>query len=235
MSFEPPLLESGNIDHALAHRLGQFETNEVLRFYARERRANCTFMQLMNLWLIVPCCYNCALVESFDGVVYPYIAPRNWRRELGWHAGEAVLSEAEGNLRGDPDFAFTCQRCHVTLRPWFSDEMSVATLHVEERFAVPLETLGQRRASRALVARIKKLYDYRCFGCEKLEGANGNTLHIDHVLPRSNGGTAAFRNLQPLCSECGNTKGDELPEEVDVFSTLFFRSPPSDAYEGLFW
>jgi 5-methylcytosine-specific restriction endonuclease McrA len=235
MSVNGPLSGSLDLPDALTHSLGQFEKNEVLNFYARERRAHCTFMEIMNLWLVVPYCLRCKLVDSLDGIVYPYISKQNWKSQLGWEAGEAVLLKTEESIQDDIDFAFLCHRCRANLRPWHGDEMSVGTLHVEEHFAIPLETLGHRKPSRELVARIKKLYDYQCFCCGKHERFPRNILHLDHVLPQSRGGTAAFRNLQPLCVECGNAKGDRLPEEVDVFSTVFFSAPPSDSYEGLFW
>jgi hypothetical protein len=54
-------------------------------------------------------------------------------------------------------------------------------------------------------------------------------------MPRFHGGDAAFRNLQPLCTRCGQKKGNTLPTEVSVYSDLYFGPYPSDAYEGLFW
>ncbi|MDI6755771.1 MAG: HNH endonuclease [Thermodesulfobacteriota bacterium] len=86
-------------------------------------------------------------------------------------------------------------------------------------------------ALRAIAAAIIDLYDKTCFGC----GAADRELHIDHVLPQSKGGDAAFRNLQPLCEGCGNEKGDSIPDEVKVFSDIYFCPYPSDGYEGLFW
>lgn len=179
--------------------------------------------------------FGCALTESFDGIVYPRIRPARWKDDLRSHVGDQVVSETESNLRCSTDFAFSCRRCGTRIRPWSGDEMSVAQLHVEERFSVPMETPAQRRVSRSLADRIKQLYGHRCFGCDKHESENGGALHIDHIHPKSKGGTAALRNLQPLCERCGNAKGDLLPDEVDVPSTIFFGAPPSDAYEGLFW
>ena len=228
-------LESLILSDALLYELGLFEEREVYRFYVKKRRENCTLMEVMNLWLIVPYCFGCALTESFDGIVDPYIRPARWEADLRSHVGDQVVSETECNLRLSADFAFSCKRCGTQIRPWNGDEMSVAQLHVEERFSIPMETPGQRRVSRSLADRIKQLYSHRCFGCDKHESKNGGALHIDHIHPQSQGGTAAFRNLQPLCERCGNAKGDFLPDEVDVSSTMFFGAPPSDAYEGLFW
>lgn len=78
---------------------------------------------------------------------------------------------------------------------------------------------------------IKRLYGYRCFGCRRKR----RPLHIDHILPRSKGGDAAFRNLQPLCEECGNRKGDYKSEEVTVHSDMYFRPYPPHHDERLFW
>ena len=41
---------------------------------------------------------------------------------------------------------------------------------------------------------------------------------------------------QPLAAmRCGETKGDAVPEGVDVYSNTYFTRPPSDGHEGLFW
>ena len=74
------------------------------------------------------------------------------------------------------------------------------------------------------------LYDGACFACGATQG-----LEIDHTMPRARGGDAAFCNLQSLCGPCGNRKGQSAPEEVGVTDPMYFRRPPSDAYEGLFW
>jgi hypothetical protein len=38
-----------------------------------------------------------------------------------------------------------------------------------------------------------------------------------------------------LCKVCGDLKGDDLPEEVDVWLDFYFGPYPSDGFEGLFW
>ena len=92
--FEPLILSD-----ALLYELGLFEEREVYRFYVKERRENCTLMEVMNLWLIVPYCFGCALTESFDGIVRPYIRPACWEDDLHSHVGDQVLLEIESNLR----------------------------------------------------------------------------------------------------------------------------------------
>lgn len=51
----------------------------------------------------------------------------------------------------------------------------------------------------------------RCRQC-----GSGDWLTLDHIVPRSKGGTNAVDNLQTLCSDCNYAKADELPELVDA-------------------
>lgn len=39
---------------------------------------------------------------------------------------------------------------------------------------------------------------------------------LDHVVPRSRGGTDAITNLQLACSRCNQAKGDEMPEKSEL-------------------
>jgi len=64
-------------------------------------------------------------------------------------------------------------------------------------------TLGRR-------ARIYLRDSYTCMGCG-LNDPTGKALTIDHIKPRSKGGTNDDRNLQTMCSPCNNAKGDTWP------------------------
>jgi 5-methylcytosine-specific restriction endonuclease McrA len=46
----------------------------------------------------------------------------------------------------------------------------------------------------------------RCLACGTAE-----RLTIDHIVPRSKGGTSAMANLQTLCSLCNSEKADAMP------------------------
>lgn len=204
---------------------------ECYRFYVQERRLNCTFMELLDLWLQAPYCLDCALSDPFEGDRDPDIIPMNWEEDLAWKLGQDTLDETKKILNKDPRFAFVCKRCGKELRAWENDELYVVNYHLEENYGIALETPGRQQPSRKLKKQILKLYDNRCFGC----GCIDRPLHIDHIVPRSKGGDAAFRNVQSLCEDCGNNKGDRLPEEVIVYSTIYFGPYPSDGYDGLFW
>ncbi len=46
---------------------------------------------------------------------------------------------------------------------------------------------------------------YTCQECGQLLGRKGEA-HVDHVVPRSEGGADAMDNLQTLCASCHSTK-----------------------------
>lgn len=229
-----PTIEPVQLPPELSFELDQFRDVEARRFYVQQRRENCTFMQIMDLWLIVPVCYGCAFEKSLTGNVRPYIHAGNWRSEIEYLVGSAVLERTKRTLRLDSDFSYICKLCGTHLTPWNDDQMSVSQLHLEEHFNIPLETPGRRHPPRTVIKQIKSLYGNKCFSCNRPHSAESR-LDIDHIIPQSKGGTSAFRNLQPLCGRCGIEKADNIPDEVTVYSTIFFGPYPSDSYSGLFW
>ncbi|MDE0105617.1 MAG: HNH endonuclease [Bryobacterales bacterium] len=61
---------------------------------------------------------------------------------------------------------------------------------------------------------------YTCQYCNRRFGAADLTL--DHVVPRSRGGTNTWENLVASCLRCNNRKGDRLPSEA----SMQLRTPP---------
>jgi len=60
----------------------------------------------------------------------------------------------------------------------------------------------------------KAIYDkyrHRCAICNKETGFDEG--EIDHIKPKSKGGSDNPRNLQWLCNRCNNLKGDRLTNE----------------------
>lgn len=214
-----------------SHEFDLWEKEECYRFYIRERRRNCTFRQIMNLWLQAPYGSSCAASDPFVYDRPSDIAGRHWRADVSWNLGEETLRRIKKEIRENTDFALTCKKCGNKLRPWKGDEVWIVNYHLEEHYGIPLEIPGKKNPSQKLRKKIVELYDGTCFGC----GVTNKKLHIDHILPQCKGGDCAFRNLQPLCEDCGNFKGDDLPDEVDVYSHIYFDPYPSDGYEGLFW
>ena len=60
-------------------------------------------------------------------------------------------------------------------------------------------------------ARIYKRDSFQCVYC----GSNKN-LTIDHVLPKSRGGSNRWTNLVTCCGNCNRKKGDKTPEEAKM-------------------
>lgn len=204
---------------------------ECYRFYVVQRRNICTFVERMNLWLRAPYCEECILSHPLHQHDLPDITPSNWEDDIAWNLGEDTLNQVKNELDADPDFSFLCKKCQRNIAPWHGNPIHAVVYHMEEHYDIPLYTPGKRNPSEKLRNQIFELYGNVCFAC----GKSGPGLHIDHIFPQSHGGDAAFRNLQPLCELCGQKKGDTLPEDVDVWSNIYFLRQPSDSYEGLFW
>ncbi len=53
---------------------------------------------------------------------------------------------------------------------------------------------------------------YKCSYC----GRGDLPLTIDHIIPKSKGGSDSWENLVCACTSCNNKKGDRTPEEADM-------------------
>jgi len=61
--------------------------------------------------------------------------------------------------------------------------------------------------------------NYRCIRC----GTNAtafNQLTIDHILPKSRGGTNDLDNLQTLCEQCNQLKADDQLSSITVYTRI---------------
>jgi 5-methylcytosine-specific restriction endonuclease McrA len=54
---------------------------------------------------------------------------------------------------------------------------------------------------------LKARYEYKCLRCHRQEPEI--TLTKDHIKPVSKGGTNDISNIQPLCANCAQEKGDQ--------------------------
>lgn len=56
---------------------------------------------------------------------------------------------------------------------------------------------------------VMKRDSFRCCACGSSPAKNpGVELHVDHIIPYSKGGETTYDNLQTLCSECNQGKGN---------------------------
>ncbi len=213
------------------HRATLWEREEVYRFYAGVRRENCTYLEVMDLWLRAPLCVTCIQSQWWWRGGPPDVSEHDWEDELATYVGDERVCVIKADVSDGRDAeGVPCKGCLEELCPWLGDDIFVDMYHLEEHYGLDLETPGRVQPGRDFRRQVIGLYGNECFSCEAT-----SDLHLDHINPRSHGGDAAFRNLQPLCVGCGNLKGDQLPEEVSVYSDLYFGPLPPDSYEGLFW
>jgi 5-methylcytosine-specific restriction endonuclease McrA len=86
---------------------------------------------------------------------------------------------------------------------------------VTKRFPVPsIVRLGLyiRVPYRVILSRknVLRRDNYRCQYC----GLSGQSLTIDHVVPKSKQGEDTWENLVAACVQCNNRKGDRTPEDA---------------------
>jgi 5-methylcytosine-specific restriction endonuclease McrA len=62
---------------------------------------------------------------------------------------------------------------------------------------------------------------WQCAYC----GSGSNRLTLDHVVPRSRGGTSVWENVVTSCAPCNHNKGDRLLEETSMTLRTTPRPP----------
>ena len=79
-----------------------------------------------------------------------------------------------------------------------------------------LETTSSNEAKRMWRKHIREKWKYKCAYC-----GSGKELTIDHVVPRSKGGTDFTKNVVCCCHSCNQSKS-HTPWEEWYFSQDFF-------------
>ncbi|HEY8467915.1 MAG TPA: HNH endonuclease [Solirubrobacterales bacterium] len=73
---------------------------------------------------------------------------------------------------------------------------------------VPRDVHRRKITRKAVLARDS----YTCQYC----GRESTGLTVDHVVPRSRGGTSAWDNIVAACAPCNRRKGNRLPDEAQM-------------------
>ncbi|NET35918.1 MAG: HNH endonuclease [Cyanothece sp. SIO1E1] len=62
-------------------------------------------------------------------------------------------------------------------------------------------------------------------------GYSGETLTLDHVVPRSRGGGDSWENMVAACVRCNVKKGNRTPQEA----RMALKNPPRRPYSSLYF
>ena len=82
---------------------------------------------------------------------------------------------------------------------------------------IPRDAHSRKITRRAIFARDK----WTCQYC----GSARDSLTVDHVIPRSKGGTSHWDNIVTCCAPCNRRKGDRLPKQVGMRPRRVPRAP----------
>ena len=93
-----------------------------------------------------------------------------------------------------------------------------AVIRLTSYVRIPRDAHARRITRRAVFARDR----WTCQYCGTVRG----TLTVDHVIPRSKGGSSSWDNIVASCAPCNRRKGDRLPAQVDMHPRRK-PSPPS--------
>ena len=112
-------------------------------------------------------------------------------------------------------------------------EESIEARRLELERPVIVQLLANVRVPRVALqpsrANILLRDDETCQYC----GKRSRDLTLDHVIPRSRGGTSTWENLVASCKHCNGKKGNHLLKEVNM-RLLRQPRPLSQEYAGFF-
>ena len=173
-------------------------------------------MPANNLWLDIPP----ALGNERTG--YPTQKPIALLERI------IKISSNEGDIVLDPfcGCATTCVAAERLQRQWIGVDISQKAIElVRMRLEKEVGFLGKIISRTDIPKRSEKLPNYRthkhtlygqqegnCGGCQTHFPFRNMT--IDHIVPRSKGGTDHEENLQLLCGACNSTKGNGTQAEL---------------------
>ncbi len=87
---------------------------------------------------------------------------------------------------------------------------------------VPRDAHRRKITRRAVFARDR----WTCQYC----GHERGNLTVDHVIPRSKGGSSAWENIVTSCAPCNRRKGDRLPQQANMVPRRAPRAPASTIF-----
>ena len=91
-----------------------------------------------------------------------------------------------------------------------------AVIRLTHYVRVPRDTHRRKITRRAVFARD----GWECQYC-----GSGSSLTVDHVIPRSKGGTSDWTNIVASCAPCNRRKSDHLPHVANMHPRRAPREP----------
>ena len=74
------------------------------------------------------------------------------------------------------------------------------------------------------IDKLIRLYGNRCLACGFKHMKYGQTLEMDHTLPKHSKGSNNISNLQPLCRRCNRKKYKTTYDCGERFTTLIYSA-----------
>jgi 5-methylcytosine-specific restriction endonuclease McrA len=140
----------------------------------------------------------------------------------GCYAARAVERVLVLNASYEPLNVCSLRRAHVLVWKGKAEilethdrPMRSATTNFDRPNVIRLKTYVRvpRGVTRRISRRVLFARDgWQCGYC----GTSGNRLTLDHIVPRSRGGTSVWENVVTSCAPCNHRKGDRLLEETSM-------------------
>jgi 5-methylcytosine-specific restriction endonuclease McrA len=140
----------------------------------------------------------------------------------GCYAARAVERVLVLNASYEPLNVCSLRRAHVLVWKGKAEILEShtrpirsATTNFQRPNVIRLKTYVRvpRGVTRRISRRVLFARDgWQCAYC----GTSGNRLTLDHIVPRSRGGTSVWENVVTSCAPCNHRKGDRLLEETSM-------------------
>ena len=123
-----------------------------------------------------------------------------------------VRYKTRRNIKSSKEyFRYKCWKC----KEFFFSNIK---LQYSEQICEECEKGKKKQYGHYLGLRFKvfKRDGFRCIYCGRTVKEHGTTLQVDHIIPRSKGGSNDFGNLITACFECNQGKKCVLLEQRDI-------------------
>jgi 5-methylcytosine-specific restriction endonuclease McrA len=162
--------------------------------------------------------------------------PQGFSAALWCYAARAMERVLVLNASYEPLNVCSLRRAHVLVWKGRAEILEASDGQLRSAttsFARPnvIRLVTYVRVPRAVTRRISRRVlfardGWQCAYC----GSSSNRLTLDHIVPRSRGGTSVWENVVASCAPCNHRKGDRLLEET----TMSLRTVPRPPTPVLF-